>query len=418
MPRIRSSSLETATARLRFTPSWVPYPGPTLARGIKLLYRRNKTGAGTWVVRVANSLMPATAGAKAPYWTKAIGLADDHDPADGVGVLNYGQAQDRAKELVRGGGEADTGKPATVAQALDAYERDLISRSASAANAQRVRYHMTPVLAARPVALLTVQDLRGWRDGLTAKGLSPAGVNRTCVGLRAALEFAHASDQRIKNRDAFRLGLKALPHANRARRMVLPDADVWRIVDEAYGINRPFGLLVEVLAQTGARMSQAVRITCGDLIRPGDRLMIPMSRKGGGQKKREGVSVPISAALAAALQASRGDRADDEPLLINAKATRWHATDKTEQRAPFRLAVERAGLDPDEITPYALRHSSICRSLLAGVPETIVAKLHDTSSGKIASNYGKFIDSLADDVARRGLLRRTGDNVVPLRREA
>ncbi len=419
MPRIRSNNLETATARLRLPVSGVPHPGPTLARGIQLRYRRNRLGAGTWVVRVANALVASPrAGTKAtPYWTKAIGLADDHDKADGVDVLNYGQAQDRAKELARGG-EADAGKPATVEQALAAYERDLTSRGASPENASRVRYHMTAALAAKPVAMLIVGDLRAWRDSLTAKGLSPAAVNRTRVGLRAALEFAAASDRRIANRDVFRLGLKGLPNATKARRVVLPDHDVLRIVSEAYKEGLPFGLLIHVLAETGARMSQIVRVNCGDL-RSGHRLMVPTSYKGGvGVKKRDCVSVPITAKLAAALAKARGDHGEDEPLLRNAADVRWHTTDKDEQRGPFFDAVRRARLDPREITPYALRHSSICRMVRKGVPVTLVAQIHDTSVKEIEQHYGKYLHEVSDDIARRGLLQAPDENVVNLSREA
>jgi len=410
MPRVRSSSFETPTARLSHAPRWVPYPGPTLAKGIKLLYRRNKTGPGTWVVRVANG---STAAKGSPYWTKAFAVANDYDKADGVDVLDYGQAQDRAKQLARG--DNAPGKPTTVDEALTAYEDDLKQRGADPMNAKRVHHHMTTALAGKLVAQLTVEDLRTWRKTLIDKALAPATVNRTRVGLRAALEFAAASDQRIANRNVFRLGLKALPNANKARRVVLPDCDVLRIVAESYREHERYGLLTEVLAQTGARMSQAVRINCGDLKR-GDRLMVPTSYKGGkGSKKIECVSVPITAALAAKLALARKGRGDDEPLLLNLKGARWRAGNGYKIRRVFSRWVKRAGIDrPDvaNITPYALRHSSICRGLLNGVPQTIVAQNHDTSVKEIEAHYAKFIHQFADEVARRGLLLAPADKVV------
>jgi hypothetical protein len=51
-----------------------------------------------------------------------------------------------------------------------------------------------------------------------------------------------------------------------------------------------------------------------------------------------------------------------------------------------------------------LRHSSICRALLAGVPTSVVARLHDTSSRIIEAHYGAFIADFADGIARKGLL--------------
>ena len=67
---------------------------------------------------------------------------------------------------------------------------------ADAQNANRVRRHLTQTLATKPVALLTMNDLRHWRDGLVSKGVAPATINRTRAGLRAALELAASLDDR------------------------------------------------------------------------------------------------------------------------------------------------------------------------------------------------------------------------------
>jgi hypothetical protein len=79
--------------------------------------------------------------------------------------------------------------------------------------------------------------------------------------------------------------------------------------------------------------------------------------------------------------------------------------------------AERAGFDPDVITSYALRHSSICRALLNGIPVLVVARLHDTSSREIEAHYAAYIlDVTGDALSRKGLLPEvpTADNVVPL----
>jgi integrase len=417
MPRIRSSSLETATARLRFPPSGVPYPGPTLARGIQLRYRRNRLGAGTWVVRVANALVPANAGTKkTPYWTKAIGLADDHDPADGVDVLDFGQAQDAAKALARGD-NANSGRPITVDEALKAYEADLVSRGRSPKNVSCVVYHLQgDALLGKPVAMLRPMDLLAWRNRLIAGGMKPATFNRVKNGFRAALGFAASVDARIGNHQVFRTGLKRLKDGNNARRAVLDDAQVFRIIAEAQAEgDEAFGLLTETLAQTGARMSQLVRANC-DALRGGNKLMVPSSYKGNEHKQQISVSVPITTALAAKLAKVRAGRSDEEPLFTNRAGGRRTASDAVLYGRAFRRTVERAGLDPDLITAYALRHSSICRALKAGVPMSIVSKLHDTSAREIENHYARHIEDVAEDIARRGLLQAPADNVVTLPR--
>src|SRR5262245_6436154 len=114
MPKPRSARLETPTARLKLPIRKRPYPGPTLARGIHLYYRRNRS-AGAWVVK-------ASAGGR--YWTKRLGDADDFEAADGRAVLSYYQAQEGAKRLARGNDDDPASRPMTVADALARYERD------------------------------------------------------------------------------------------------------------------------------------------------------------------------------------------------------------------------------------------------------------------------------------------------------
>ena len=393
MPKPRAGKLETATARRRLEvrkkPFWM-----TISPGIGLGYRRN-AGPGTWSVRSTNS--------DGADWIKRIGLADDLEPADGKHVLIYWQAIDVARALARRQpGADDVSRPVTVSEALDRYQRDLESRGADVQNANRVRRHLPPTLATKPVALLSMGDLRHWRDDLVSKGVAPATINRTRAGLRAALELAVSLDDRISNRNAFRLGLKGLPGGKNARRVVLPDVDVLRLVEIAYQEDRAFGVLIEVLAQTGARVSQAARLRCADLQadRADPRLLMPTSYKGRGQKEKQHVPVPITAALAALLAELKGDRPDDAPLLRKSDGRRWLAINKSEHWNLFRAVAERAGFDPDLITSYCLRHSSICRALLNGVPATIVGRQHDTSAREIETHYSAFILDVAGDAPR------------------
>ena len=411
MPKPRDPRLDSPTGRLRLPLRRKPYTGPSLARGIKLLYRRNRTN-GSWVVKASTG--------HGTYWTKAFAEADDYERGDGVRVLTFYEAQDAAKALARGTENAPDTKPVTVREAVDRYELDLKSRGADISNARRVHRHMTSTLAGKPVGLLTVNDLRHWRDGLVSRGVAPATINRTRAGLRAALELAASLDDRITNRNAFRLGLKGLPGGKNARRVVLPDADVLRIVEAAYQEDRAFGVLVEVLAQTGARVSQASRLRCADLQadRADPRLLMPTSYKGRGQKEKQQVPVPISGTLAVRLAELKGNRPDDAPLLVKSDGAPWLKINKSEHWNLFRAVATRAGFDPDVITSYALRHSSICRALLNGIPTAITAKLHDTSSREIEAHYAAFILDVAGDVlSRKGLLRSeapTADNVVTL----
>ena len=73
-------------------------------------------------------------------------------------------------------------------------------------------------------------------------------------------------------------------------------------------------------------------------------------------------------------------------------------------RLPFTRAVMAAGLDPSIVTFYALRHSSIVRQLLAGVPIRVVAVNHDTSVAMLEMTYSHHIGDHSDALVRRALL--------------
>ena len=93
--RIRSSQLESRTARLKLPVRWKPY-AVRVAPGVRLAYRRNEA-AGSWSVIAADG--------KGGNWMKGFAIADDHESANSDTVLDFWQAQDRARVLARGSNE-------------------------------------------------------------------------------------------------------------------------------------------------------------------------------------------------------------------------------------------------------------------------------------------------------------------------
>ena len=171
--KVSFSALESRSARLRLKIRRRPYSGPSLARGISLMYRRNRTN-GSWVLKASDG--------HGAYWTKAFALADDFEDSDGKNVLTFYQAQDAAKKLARGeDGSADTA-PITVDAALKDYRRDLEARNANPYNAESPRVHLTSVLLAKPVQLLNAHELKKWRDSLLGR-MAPS----TVIGALSAL---------------------------------------------------------------------------------------------------------------------------------------------------------------------------------------------------------------------------------------
>jgi integrase len=273
--------------------------------------------------------------------------------------------------------------------------------------------------------LLAATELKKWRDSLLIK-MAPATITRLCRCICAALELAAQHDKRIQNREAWEIGLAGLPDAQEARNVVLSDDKVHEFIANAYVLDHQLGLLTDTLAVTGARPSQAVRLRVEDLhahpVRP--KLMMPKSAKGGGRnrsaKKIERYSVPITRALAMRLKEAAKGRAGEAPLLLQSDGSPWNKYPRHNYRRQVDKVVSAIGLDPADVTMYALRHSSIVRMLLRNVPIRLVASLHDTSVAMIEKHYSRYVtEHSIDDITRAGLLSEpepAADNVVALAR--
>jgi integrase len=409
MPRkIRSADLETRTARLKLPVRKKPF-AVQVSPAVHLCYRRNSR-AGSWTVKARDG--------RGGYWTKGFAHADDFEAADGGTILDYWQAVDRARGLARSNAGAGD-KPITVAAALAEYENDLHARSGDIGNAKRVHTYLPDALADKLVGTLTARDLQRFRDVLIKKGLARDTVNRTGHAFKAALTLAADRDERIGNRAAWKIGLAALPNAGQPRNVILADDKVLELIGAAYSIGPAFGLLVEVAAVTGARVSQIAGLEVQDLQddRTAPRLAMPTSRKGRGRSilRRP---VPIPTSLAKLLKAAGADRPAEAPLLVKPSGDRWR---KSNHAYLFGRAAVLVGLNPREVTIYALRHSSIVRALLANVPARVVAAGHDTSISMLERTYSKHIGDHADALSRRALLDpaaprvEADDKVVVLR---
>ena len=379
MPKPRKLNLETSTARLKLAIQKKPYRS-RLGPGLSLGYRRNE-GPGTWSVIAADG--------RGQEWLKKIGVADDHDPANGKEILNYTQAVDIARQLTQGGGEVENAsQPATLKAALAAYEADLTARGANTYNARWPLKYLPSLLLAKPIPLIEANELRRWRDSLL-KDHAPATVNRLAGATVAALNLAAAHDPRIKSRQPWHVGLQGLPDATRARNVILSDDKVRALIDAAYARDERFGLFVETLAidRRAALASRAASKSgiSAPPISPKRNSSMPRSGKGGGRlrvrRKVERVSVPITAALAARLKAAAAGRPLTRRSCSGASDRGWGVEPSANYRADFRAIVAEVGLDPAEVTAVrvaAQLHCSTAPGQRSGPPRREPAR-HVTS---------------------------------------
>jgi integrase len=194
---------------------------------------------------------------------------------------------------------------------------------------------MAKPTARKPTAVEQAQRGRaarlrsGW-DRL-AEHLAPSTVNRTATALKAALNLMADQDERITSRRPREMGLAAIPDAEDSRNVILAESVVRTIIAEAHEESEAFGLLVELAAITGARVSRLARLEVQDvqIERSDPRLMMPSSRKGRGQKKITRRPVPIPVGLVTRLRVVMADRPGDAPLLLKPSGAPWKRSDHT-----------------------------------------------------------------------------------------
>ncbi len=280
-------------------------------------------------------------------------------------------------------------------------------------------------LAAKPLAALASDDLATWRDGLE---MAAGSAQRLVNDFKAALNLAarrYKAQLPPTMRDTIKDGLARVSAAPAVAReaQVLPDADVRRIVSAAWEVDAEgewggdLARIVLALAATGARFSQIARMTVADVQPDQRRLMIPVSRKGRGEKRTTHIGVRVGEDVLAALAKSTAGRTGFEPLFLRPHwrqigPAKWEKGERgpwfaaAELTRPWAAIIARAGLAPGTV-PYALRHSSIVRGLRAGLPVRLTAAVHDTSSAMIERHYAAFIVDAMDELAARAVVPLT-----------
>ncbi len=189
MPRtVNDAPLTTRAARERLAARHQPY-WRAIEAGAAVGYRKGAMG-GVWLVRVAD---PAAGGG---YRQSALGRADDALKAAGTEVLDFRQAEAKAREwiarhhrIAAGLEPEPTAAPAApyiVADAITDYLADYVARGGKAPHELRyaINAHILPAVGALPVGRLSRERLKAWHRAIAA---SPARVR------------AKAGEQRHRN---------------------------------------------------------------------------------------------------------------------------------------------------------------------------------------------------------------------------
>jgi integrase len=370
--RVPDKILDTREARLKLKPRDKPY-WRAIDRGLHLGYRRLKDAVGTWCLRRYLG--------KRTYKVQGIGIADDLSDANGTRVLDFWQAQNKARQQ-SGVPKASTG-PYTVNAACDDYVAFLRSDGRSDAAikdaAYRIDAFIRPTLGKFEVAVLQAQQLREWRADVaraaprlrTRDGEAQqyrgevddrarkATANRVLTTLKAALNHAF-DEERVLSNKAWGRRVSPFEDVERARVRYLQVAEAKRLINACDPEFRP---MVQAALQTGARYSELARLKVADATPDAGTVFIGQSKSGKARHVRlsdEGVRF--------FKQACAG-RLGDELVLCKANGSAWR---KSHQARPMLEACEHAKINP-AIGFHILRHTYASLMVKSGAPLHVVA---------------------------------------------
>lgn len=423
MPRrIPDARLQTREARRRLAPRGQAY-WRSIEHGLHLGYRRLAGKAGTWWAR-------HYLGAQR-YAVESLGIADDLSEADGVAILDYWQAQAKARERMASRHAADKASPLTIGEVVRDYLDWLENNRRSAYDARRrVNAFILPRLGNVKVAALTAEMVRKWHAGLakepprmrTPKGAPQkyrdfdprdaeavrrrrATANRTLTVLKAALNRAWR-EGKIESDAAWRR-VEPFEQVDAARIRYLTIDEAQRLVNAC---DTEFRALVQGALLTGARYGELTRLRVNDFNADAGTLTVQQSKSG---RPRHIVLTDEGVALFRRLVAGR---AADE-LIFRRNGREWRAS---EQIRAMAAACRRAKITPP-ITFHGLRHTWASLSAMNGMPLLIVAKnLGHADTRMVERHYGHLAPSYIADTVR-AFAPRLGmpddGNVVPFRRD-
>lgn len=382
MPRtLKDARLDTRAARLRMKARREPY-WRSISQGLAVGYRKGAKG-GTWIARYYDPDHGRSFQSLAP--------ADDHADADGVAILSFAQAQERARQWFHrqvrrqaGLDPADAG-PYTVKHALKDYLEWYARRGKSLANTRTaIQAHIEPALGEVRLDRLTTQTIRKWLDDLAnsparlrgkkgadkprhratpsdadAKRRRRATANRVLHILKAALNHAWR-DGKVSTDDPWRR-VRPFHDVDAPVIRYLSEADAVRLVNAC---NPEFRPLVQAALLTGCRYGELLALRSSDVNTDSGTLTIRTSKSG---KARHIVLTDEGLQF---FEGVTNGRSGETLIFTRSDGTPWG---KSHQQRPLADACRVAKIRP-AISFHVLRHTHGSTLAMKGVPLPVIAK--------------------------------------------
>jgi integrase len=423
--RVLDTLLDTRTARSRLKARGKPY-WRQLEPGLALGYRKPLSGPGKWVAR-------HHLGGKNDYETDTFGVADDFSDADGEAVLDFWQAQTRARERMvnRAHGAVETQRSTTVAACIEHYVEFLETHRKSGREARyAANAFILPTLGKCKLQDLTASQIRKWHTDLikngarvrTKKGSGQrfrdndtdpdrlrrrkSTANRILTILKAALNQAFEADL-VASDIAWRR-VKPFKSVDSVRVRYLAIDEATRLIN---GCEEDFRKLVRGALESGARYGELCGLTVADFNGDSGTLAVADSKSG---KPRHIVLSDDGVEFFNDLTAGRVGVA---PMFVKADGSRWLPDHQSD---PMERANTRAQISPP-INFHGLRHTCARHAVMNGMPLMVVAKnLGHADTRMVERHYGHLAPSFISDAVRAHAPRfgaAAAGNVRKLRRK-
>jgi integrase len=378
--KVKDKALDSRAAREKLKPRGKPY-WRLIETGLHLGYRRLRGKAGTWCLR--HYLGHQT------YEVEALAAADDFSDADGKTILDFTQAQNKARERMtaRANGDAGITGPYTVNDACDDYLEYLSSEGRSDSAIKDARYRIDafilPMLGKFEVAALRSEQLRSWRaaiakaqprvrtrkgerqqyreidDSADAERRRKTSANRVLTTLKALLNHAF-DEEKVQSNKAWGRRVAPFEGVEAARVRFLQVDECRRLVNASSAELKP---MIQAALMTGARYSELARLRVADFDRDAGTVFVQESKTGRARHIRLGEEA------AGFFRQQTAGRAGDELMFRKNNGGPWL---KSHQKRPMAEACARAKITPP-IGFHTLRHCYASLMVKDGAPLHIVA---------------------------------------------
>lgn len=399
---VRDHRLETRNARKYLRPCKNGY-WRSLTIGCHIGYFR-RTGGGIWVARRHRS-------GTSKYYQHKLGLADDVLDADGTQVLDFQQAQTKAREWlgILGVGTGGRQDLYTVGDALDDYVKTFTGKSLDK-TVYTIERHIRPRFGKRPVCELTTAELRQFQTELALRksvyrvnrnGIArerpqdadsarrgKANANRILTPLKAALNRAF-NDGRVPDDTAWRR-VKPFKKVSAARIRYFTPAEVSSLLAAA---DPWFRAVLQAALFTGARWSEIHQMKARDVDLQTGTILFPETKSG----RPRYVHLTDEALRFFARQCAGKSMNDQVFLNQHGRVMRL-----SHQIRPMRETCERARVEPAGF--HILRHTYGSTLAMAGVPLAVIAEALGHADERITrKHYAHLCPSYVRDAVRAGL---------------